>query len=262
MRETTSSEWAEIVFEKRNKEYGAYFVRIGYNKNLAIASASTVAFVVLLLIIPAIIKLIDPPVKRIVAKPKITLVDLGTPPSIDRNKPAPQKITLPPPVKKIEKFVTPVVSKKQEEDDMATIDEIKKNETGAAKTDGSDTRFSGVDDGVDGEGEDAIYTFVDQAAEFPGGTAIMGRFLAKNMVYPKPARRAGLEGVVHVAFVVGKTGVISDVEIVKGLSPECDAEAMRVVKIMPPWKPARQNGVPVRSRFVLPLRFKLGMLQQ
>jgi protein TonB len=144
---------------------------------------------------------------------------------------------------------------------MPNEDDVRKKQTGTQDLKGSDqTAISGLD-GVEGQGDDAVYTFVDQAAEFPGGPVILARFVSKHMVYPKPARRAGIEGVVHVGFIVGKGGVISDVEIVKGLSPECDAEAIRVVKLMPPWRPAIQGGVAVRSRFVLPLRFKLGLVQ-
>jgi protein TonB len=138
---------------------------------------------------------------------------------------------------------------------------IKKTQTGEVNEDGGESQLTGTDNSVEGNGEDAIYTIVDKAAEFPGGPVIMGRFLAKNMRYPQEARRAGLEGVVHVSFIVGKNGLITDIEIVKGLSPECDAEALTVVRMMPRWRPAHQNGVPVRSRLVLPLRFKLGMAQ-
>jgi protein TonB len=67
----------------------------------------------------------------------------------------------------------------------------------------------------------------------------------------------GTEGSVFVSFVVDRAGTISEISVVKGISAECDKEAVRVVGMMPPWKPGKQNGKAVKSRFVLPVKFKL-----
>jgi protein TonB len=85
----------------------------------------------------------------------------------------------------------------------------------------------------------------------------MYAFIRKNMKYPASARRMGTEGTVFVGFVVDKEGRISNIEVVKGISADCDKEAERVVKMMPPWKPGKQNGRAVKSKFVLPIKFKL-----
>jgi protein TonB len=98
---------------------------------------------------------------------------------------------------------------------------------------------------------------VEQQAEYPGGLESMAKFLQKNVKYPAAARRMGIEGSVFVSFVVDKEGKISDPQVVKGISAECDKEAIRVVNLMPPWKPGKQNGRAVKSRFVLPIKFKL-----
>lgn len=260
--EMQSERWSDIVFEKRNKEYGAYFVRAGYEGSLGKAILASSLLLLAVLFLPAIMRLFAPDKNLAVEKSRTILVDLGAPPAIDTKRPPPARITLPPAKKEVVKFTPPVLTEDQIHETMPENESLKNKQTASVSEGGSNSQFTGVDDGVEGEGEDAIYSIVDKAAEFPGGAAIMGRFLAKNMRYPQEARRAGLEGVVHVSFIVGRNGLITDIEIVKSLSKECDAEALTVVRMMPRWKPAYQNGVPVRSRLVLPLRFKLGMMQQ
>ena len=83
------------------------------------------------------------------------------------------------------------------------------------------------------------------------------KFIQKTLKYPTQAKRMGTEGKVFVSFVVNKDGAISDVETIKGISTECDKEAARVVSLFPPWKVGKQNGKPVRVKYVLPINFKL-----
>jgi protein TonB len=256
-----SERWTDIVFENRNKDYGAYLVRTGYEKSLGTAVLISSLILLTVLFLPVIIRFLSPGEKITVTKTKTTVVDLGIPPAIDTKRPVPPTLSLPPANKKVLKFTPPLLTHEQVHEELPENETIKKTQTGEVNEDGGESQLTGTDNSVEGNGEDAIYTIVDKAAEFPGGPVIMGRFLAKNMRYPQEARRAGLEGVVHVSFIVGKNGLITDIEIVKGLSPECDAEALTVVRMMPRWRPAHQNGVPVRSRLVLPLRFKLGMVQ-
>lgn len=106
--------------------------------------------------------------------------------------------------------------------------------------------------------QDQIFTIVEKAAEYPGGLPELKNFLAGNIHYPPEARAQGIEGVVYVSFVIEKDGSISDVTVVKGLSKECDEESHRVVSSFPAWKPGEQNGMVVRSRFVIPIKYSLG----
>jgi TonB family protein len=105
--------------------------------------------------------------------------------------------------------------------------------------------------------DEKIYMVVEQPAEFVGGLSSLSKFISKNLIYPESSRSQGIEGAVFVSFVVDKVGELSDLKIVKGLSADCNDEAIRLVSIMPPWKPGKQNGLPIKSRFVLPIRFKL-----
>jgi TonB family protein len=105
--------------------------------------------------------------------------------------------------------------------------------------------------------DDKVYTTTEQQAEYPGGYNALANFLGSNMKYPTVAKEKGITGKVFVKFVIGEDGSISDVAITKSLSPECDAEALRVVKLMPKWTAAKDKGVNVKSIFTLPIVFKL-----
>lgn len=112
------------------------------------------------------------------------------------------------------------------------------------------------DKGGDEEAEQ-IFTVVEVQPEFPGGFAALNKYLSQNIVYPQIAADNGVHGKVIVGFVVEKDGSISQIKVLRGVDPELDKEAMRVVKSMPKWKPGQQQGRPVRARFTLPVTFQL-----
>lgn len=102
-----------------------------------------------------------------------------------------------------------------------------------------------------------IIEFPDKSAEFPGGLEALYKYLSENIKYPYIASQIGVQGKVLLRFVVEKNGSISQIEIARGIGSGCDDEAVRVVEGMPNWKPGRKKGLPVRTRFVLPIIFKL-----
>ena len=102
-----------------------------------------------------------------------------------------------------------------------------------------------------------IVEFVDQEASFPGGTKALMEYLSINIKYPEAAINIAIQGKVYIQFVVLKTGAISDVQILRGVSKELDDEAKRVVQMMPNWIPAIQNNVKVNSRVTIPINFQL-----
>ncbi|WP_276373423.1 energy transducer TonB [Chryseolinea sp. H1M3-3] len=264
-KELDSSTWEDIVFENRNKAYGAYYLRNTYRRNIVIAVAIAVTIIAFVLAFPVISEFFkDNTDAGEVELKQIKYNELAPPPPIDKNTPPPPKLDVPPPVKTIIKFLPPKVTEKEivEEEEMPTIEEIKQNDTGAETMEGNgDIVFDEpVEEVLKEKGdEDVIFTIVEQQAEFPGGFEAMVKFLAKNMKYPAAARRMGVEGSVFVSFVIDREGNISDPQVIKGISAECDKEAIRVVQLMPPWKPGKQNGKPVRCRFVLPIKFKLAV---
>lgn len=104
-----------------------------------------------------------------------------------------------------------------------------------------------------------IQIFVDQEAEFPGGIAGLTEFIKTNIKYPKTALENGINGKCYLKFVVDTNGTISNIKVIRGLKdcPECDQEAIRLIKCMPNWKPAKLDGKIVDSYFQLPINFIL-----
>ncbi len=97
----------------------------------------------------------------------------------------------------------------------------------------------------------------DVKPEFPGGEAAFMKYISNNVKYPDTALKSGKKGVVGVSFVVNKNGDVTNVEITQSVSPELDAEAVRVIKASPKWKPGMVNGVPVDVKMKVPFRFYL-----
>lgn len=102
-----------------------------------------------------------------------------------------------------------------------------------------------------------IFTIVEQQPEPPQGMTDFIEYINKNLKYPKKAKKEGIEGSVFVSFVVETNGTLTDFNTIKGLSSECDQEAIRLIKGSGTWKPGKQNGVARRVRYVLPVKFKL-----
>ncbi|MCB0769836.1 MAG: energy transducer TonB [Flavobacteriales bacterium] len=107
------------------------------------------------------------------------------------------------------------------------------------------------------DGPEQVFTIVERMPEFPGGHEAMFRFIQENLKYPQEERKAGVQGVVYVNFVVGEDGVLNEAKVLRGIGAACDAESLRVVKAMPPWTPGMQRGKPVKVQYNLPIRFKL-----
>ena len=104
---------------------------------------------------------------------------------------------------------------------------------------------------------DRIFSFVEIAPEFIGGTSALMKYLSENILYPTIAQEVGIQGRVYVQFVVNKKGEITNVEILKGIDRSLDAEALRVVQNMPNWSPGSQSGKPVNVSYRIPINFKL-----
>lgn len=101
------------------------------------------------------------------------------------------------------------------------------------------------------------FTVVEVMPEYPGGVNEMMKFLAENIKYPTVAKENGVSGKVYVSFIVEKDGLISDITILRGIGAGCDEEAIRVIKMMPKWKPGTQRGQAVRVQYNVPIKFTL-----
>jgi TonB family protein len=104
---------------------------------------------------------------------------------------------------------------------------------------------------------DEVFVVVEEMPQFPGGEEAMISWIAQNIRYPEKAKQEGIRGMVAVSFVVGKTGKVSDVKAVRSVHPLLDAEAVRVIREMPDWKPGTQRGKAVDVKYTVPVKFDL-----
>jgi TonB family protein len=108
------------------------------------------------------------------------------------------------------------------------------------------------------QNEDKVFMVVEQQPEFIGGYDAMRNFLAQNTKYPTQARTNNESGTVYVSMIINEDGSVSNAKVLRGVSQSIDAEAVRVISIMPNWKPGMQNGKPVKVRFNIPIKFSAG----
>jgi len=102
-----------------------------------------------------------------------------------------------------------------------------------------------------------IFTVVENMPSYPGGDDARIKFLQENITYPQMAKEKGIQGTVYVTFVIASDGKITDIRVLRGIGGGCDEESVRVVKLMPKWKPGYQSGKPVRVQFNMPIKFSL-----
>ena len=157
------------------------------------------------------------------------------------------------------KFTAPVIKKDEE---MTSQDELYSSNAQVSISDVKGNSEGGVDiadvkESVTQEVEEKAYTVVEQMPQFPGGETALLNNISKNLVYPKIAQENGIQGRVIVRFMVNKDGSISNIQIVRSLDPTCDKEAIRIIKSLPKFIPAKQNGVNVAVWYTLPITFKL-----
>ncbi len=113
---------------------------------------------------------------------------------------------------------------------------------------------------VEEEEEEAaqqIFTVVEEMPEFPGGQGELLKYLGHSIRYPVIAQENGIQGRVVCAFVINRDGSIVDAEVLRGVDPSLDKEALRVINSMPKWKPGKQRGKPVRVKYTVPVVFRL-----
>jgi periplasmic protein TonB len=256
--------WIDIVFNGRNKEYGAYQLRQDNNKNTNKAIVAGVLLFSFAIGSPLIISLIKGSLEN--SKDKIieTEVVLTPPPSLDKAPPPPPPVEPPPPKVDQIKFPPPVVKPDKDvaDEEPPTIEDIKKADPGEKTVKGDANAEVVINEPV-GEGpvnqtktEDTneIYTSVEVLPTFNGD---YGKFLGKNLRYPPIARENNIQGRVIVNFVVEKDGSLTDIKVVRGIGGGCDEEAIRVIKSSPKWNPGVQNGRNVRVNYTIPIFFQL-----
>lgn len=260
----TSLEWREIIFQGKNKAYGAYQLRGDSNKrhNISMIIITVVALVGFSL--PKLIELATPKQKEVMTE--VTSLSALDKAEVKNDIKKVEPVEPPPALKSSIKFTAPVIKKDEE---VADEEEIKsqqeltdtKSSISIADVKGNDD-VNGVDiadikANVTQVEEEKVWEVIEQMPQFPGGESELLTFIAKSIRYPVIAQENGIQGRVIIRFVVSKTGVVSNVEVLRSLDSACDKEAVRVVKTLPKWIPGKQNGVNVPVYYTLPITFRL-----
>lgn len=269
-----SRDWTEMVFEGRNKEYGAYRLRKNAGKR-NLYSLITI-FIAALAIWGGIslVKFVESRTKSVAQTSVAELSALNQPKKKAEVKQQ-KKVKLEQPEKVVErvkssvKFTAPVIKKDNEvkpEDELKTQDELMSTKTaiGALDVKGNDDANGEVLKIKEAVAQpepkpevEKVFDVVEQMPSFPGGPSALMEWLSNNVKYPVVAQENGVQGRVVVSFVVERDGSITDVKVVRGVDPSLDREASRVVRAMPRWIPGKQNGSAVRVKYNVPVAFRL-----
>lgn len=258
----------DMVFENRNKEYGAYVLRRDYDKQMMRAMGITVTSILLIIggvFVGNKLKAEPPSInyKEIVSNP--TDIAITKPKEIEPPKP-PQNETMA--KRTIKDPEMRVVANEQGQDSIPTVEDLHNAEAGLT------TNLNGDDHmGVDGgQGTVAslepveqvfvveqpkVHLFVEQMPEFPGGETALMKYLAKNTEYPDREQQLEIQGKAFIKFVVNEDGSVSSATVQRSDSPGFGKEAMRVVTNLPNFKPGKQQGRAVKVQYVLPFVWKL-----
>jgi protein TonB len=257
----TSVSRNEAVFEHRNRQYGAYVLRSGYNKRMSLIMGGLVALAALGFVANLIIKNLP---KEEVAKPKISEKNFTiTAPKEDVPPPPPPPVTPPPPMTATQAFIAPVAEDDPVEDEMPTQQQLENIAISTETNEGEEGwEINITDDGpalqdTPNTAPEEVVDVAEEDAEFPGGYDKLAEFIQNNLVFPDEALEIGVKGKAMVRFVVEKDGRISNATVERPIveCPACNKEALNVINKMPKWVPAKNAGRPVRLWVRIPVVF-------
>ncbi len=273
----SSKEWRDIVFEGKNKEYGAYEMR---RKSDGRHNKAMIIVVIAVVVIFFALRLVNMALERAAANivddasQELVQVDMGEQEEpededetiqIEEQKPE----ALPEEILNTMKVTELQIANDEDvkaEDEIKSQDELQDSQTAFGSTDFD----KGTDDlNVVREHKDEIivekkepekekvFVAVEQMPQFPGGDAELMKYLSKNIKYPTMAMENNIQGRVVVQFVVTKTGAIGEVKVIRSVDRDLDREAIRVCKSLPNFIPGKMNGQAVNVWYTLPVNFKL-----
>ena len=266
--------WVELVFENKNKAYGAYQLRKETGKRNV--KAMIIVFATIAAIIVAAwakVAIENAMPKKVAIETDVELSKLAQKKEAKVERKEPVKVEMEQKVvekvKSSVKFTAPEIKKDEDvkpEDELKSQDDLAKTNTAIGSFDvkGNDEAEGEVLKAKEviaeekpKEEETKVFDVVEQMPQFPGGQQALFEYLSKNIKYPVIAEENGVQGRVIVTFVVERDGSITDVKVVKSVDPSLDKKAQRVVKAMPHWIPGKQNGSAVRVKYTVPVTFRL-----
>ena len=274
----TRNGWCDLIFQGRNKAYGAYKLRVNTGKrNLKAIITIAILAAAAIIIFWAKTRYDEYQLAHQANQQVTELSALDQPKKkaeVKRKEIVQEKKEVVKEVKSSIKFTAPVIKKDNEvkpEEEMKTQDQLMQTKTAIGALDVKGNSDNGVvmqvtqrvaDEPVQAEApkpevENKVFDVVEQMPSFPGGSSALMQYLANNIKYPVVAQENGVQGRVVVSFVVEKDGSISDVKVVRSVDPSLDREAQRVVRSMPRWIPGKQNGSAVRVKYNVPVSFRL-----
>jgi periplasmic protein TonB len=242
-------EFDEIIFENRNKTYGAFDLRKRYK---SVASLSILGGIALSAILITSLSF-KTEKGTALPGPNSFIIELSKPVEQTVVPPAPLK----PPaelMKSIQNLEPEVVADSLEATTLIPTDIINATVTNGKVTD-SVVYTDPV--AVEIPVENKIFIVVEENPEYPGGNHALYKFISENLIYPSEAQKNNIQGRVILKFVVNPDGSVDRIEVLRSIDPSLDNEAIRVVKIMPKFKPGKQGGVPVPVWFTLPVLFRM-----
>ena len=274
----SSKAWRDIVFEGKNKEYGAYEMRSASDRRHNVAMIAVVIIIVALFLLGLLVNTV---IKSVEARPEDlteqTLAEMATEAEEEEVEEEEQRIEEQQPEALPEEILNTVkmaevqfVADDQVKEEIKSQDEIKETDTAVGATNfdqGTDDLSKTVrehkneviveEKKPEPADDNKVFTAVEQPPTFPGGEAALLKYIADHIRYPAVAQENNVQGRVVVQFVVTKTGKVGEVKVVRSKDPDLDKEAVRVVKSLPNFIPGKMNGNPVNVWYTLPVNFKL-----
>jgi periplasmic protein TonB len=253
----SKAQFTELLFENRNKNYGAYVIRRDYDRRLLVSTAVTVAFFLLAIILPKLfggvvqeISLSENPIDT------VRVIEMNLDPKTDTPKsdPPPKTAT---PKGNTGLAINPVDSNAIVKEDTTDYDPFKIGDPKGTDTTGTIAFNSGTgkDTLTQKKDTNVIVTVAEVNPEFPGGMAALYKFLKDNIKYPRQALEDEISGTVYLSFVVNRDGSITDIVPMNKVYGGLDKEAIRVVGLMPKWKPGMMGHETVRVKYSIPVKF-------
>lgn len=273
----SSKEWRDIVFEGKNKEFGAYQLR---KESDSRHNKAMIVIVIVIAILFALAFLVNTVIKAAEARPEDTIeqsmavMDMTEEP-VEEPEEEPQRVE----EQKVEEVIKEdllntakateiaIVNDEEVTDELQSQDELKEDDRAIGKV----NEDRGVDDIINAQehkdvvvveektepADDYVFEAVEQDAMFPGGEGALIEWIGKHTDYPQVALENGVQGTVRVRFVVKKDGTIGDAKVLKPVDPALDKEALRVIKSLPKFIPGKMNGHAVNCYFTCPVKFRI-----
>ena len=246
----------DIVFEARNKEYGAYKLRKRYNRNVSIALLIGILILATAIITPYLnAKASENRSKRAERQVVVKMENLDQP----NQQVAPPPPPPPPPTDVVQqqRYVPPQVVDSIKPEDVKQLMTADQAQTEVTNKEVVEVVQQVKEEVQEAEAEQTPFVVVEEMPMFPGGDPALLAYIAANTQYPEIAKENNIQGKVIVRFCVTSKGGVNQVSVLKGVDPELDKEAIRVVTTLPTFKPGKQGGKPVPVWYMVPIAFTL-----